>query len=136
MTVQFSVAVQNARGDAIETTIGTGAIIKIRTGAQPATCATADSGTVLASITLASDWASNAASGVKGWSSLPVSDSSADGTGTAAHYRLYASDGTTCGSQGSVTATGGGGDMTVDNTSFVTGQTFQITAFSWTDGNP
>lgn len=135
MTVQWSVTVANARGDAIETAIGTAAVIKIRTGAAPANAAAADSGTVVATITLASDWASNASAGVKGWSSLPVSDSSADATGTAAHYRLYASDGTTCHSQGTVTATGGGGDMTVDNTSFVATQTFQITAFSWTDGN-
>lgn len=135
MTVQWSATVANARGDAIETAIGVSAVIKIRSGSAPATVATADSGTVLATITLASDWASAASAGVKSLSSLPVSDTSADATGTAAHYRIYASDGTTAHSQGTVTATGGGGDMTVDNTSFVSGQTFQITAFSWTDGN-
>jgi hypothetical protein len=56
-------------------------------------------------------------------------------TGTAAHWRLYASGGTTCHSQGTVTATGGGGDMTVDNTSFASGQTFNVTAFTRTAGN-
>ena len=118
--------------DAIETATGTSAILKIRTGAQPATCATADSGTVLATINLASDWAAAASGGTKSWSGVPVSDSSADATGTAAHFRLYASDGTTCHEQGTVTITGGGGDLTVDSTSFTIAQQFNITAWTWT----
>lgn len=134
MAIQLSVAVRNARLDAIETTIGATAVLKIRTGAPPATCATADSGTVLASLTLPSDWMNAASSGQKtlagSWS-----DASADNTGTAAHFRLYASDGTTCGMQGTVTATGGGGDMEVQNTSFASGQAFTITAFTLTDAN-
>ena len=48
MAVQLSIAVRNARLDTIESTIGTSAILRIRTGAAPADCATADSGTVLA----------------------------------------------------------------------------------------
>lgn len=134
MTVQLSVAVRNARLDTIESTIGTSAVLKIRTGAQPATCATADSGTVLATLSLPSDWMAAAASGSKAMTGT-WSDSSADATGTAAHFRLYASDGTTCHAQGTVTITGGGGDMTVDNTSFASGQAFSITAFTLTDGN-
>ncbi len=54
MAIQLSVAVRNARLDQIEATIGTGAIIRIRTGAQPADCATADSGTILSAMTLPS----------------------------------------------------------------------------------
>jgi len=34
MTIQLSVAVRNAMLDAIETAIGTSAVIKLRTGAQ------------------------------------------------------------------------------------------------------
>ncbi len=134
MTVQLSVAVRNARLDAIETTIGVSAILKIRTGAQPATCATADSGTVLATLNLPSDYMAAASSGSKAKNGT-WEDTSADATGTAAHWRLYASDGTTCHAQGSITATGGGGDMTVDSTSFTSGQAFTVTAFSLTDGN-
>lgn len=121
--------------DAIETATGTAAVLKIRTGAAPANCGTADSGTVLASITLASDWAAAASGGTKAWSSLPVTDSSADNSGTAAHWRLYASDGTTCHAQGTVTATGGGGDVEVDSTAFTAGQQFNITAWTWTAPN-
>lgn len=134
MAIQLSVAVRNARLDAIESTIGTAAVLKIRTGAQPASCAAADSGTVLATLTLPTDWMAGASSGSKELSGT-WEDTSADATGTAAHFRLYASDGTTCGLQGSVTITSGGGDMEVDNTSFAAGQSFSVTAFTLTDGN-
>jgi hypothetical protein len=62
-------------------------------------------------------------------------DLSADNAGTAAHFRLYASDGTTCHAQGTVTATGGGGDMTVDNTTFAAAQAFTVTGFTISAGN-
>ena len=134
MAVQLSVSVRNARLDAIETAIGTSAVLKIRTGAAPADVATADSGTVLASLTLPSDWLAAASSGSKAKSGT-WQDTSADGTGTAAHFRIYASDGTTCHMQGSVTATGGGGDLQLDNTSIASGQSVTISSFSLTDAN-
>lgn len=134
MAVQLSVAVRNARLDAIETAIGADAVLKIRTGAQPADVATADSGTVLATLTLPTDWLAAASSGSKAKSGT-WQDTSADATGTAAHFRIYASDGTTAHLQGSVTATGGGGDLTLDNTSIASGQSVTITSFSLTDGN-
>lgn len=134
MAVQLSVAVRNARLDAIETTISTSAILKIRSGAQPANCAAADSGTVLATLNLPSNWM-NAASGGTMTKAGTWEDLSADNTGTAGHFRVYASDGTTCGIQGSITATGGGGDMTLDNTSIASGQTVTITTFTLTDAN-
>lgn len=134
MAIQLSVGVRNARLDAIETTIGTSAVLKIRSGAAPATVATADSGTVLATLTLPSDWMAAASSGAKAKNGT-WEDTSADATGTAAHFRIYASDGTTAHIQGTVTATGGGGDMTVDNTSFASGQAFSVTTFTLTDGN-
>lgn len=130
MTLQLSVAVRNAMLDAIETAIGTSAVIKLRSGAAPANCAAADSGTVIASISLASDYMSAASSGSKAFSSTPLTDASADNAGTLGHYRVYASDGTTCHMQGSITATGGGGDMTVDNTSVAAGQQVNITSWS------
>lgn len=130
MTVQLSVAVQNAMLDAIESTIGTSAIVKLRTGSAPADCATADSGTVIATFNLASDWAAAASSGSKSFNNTPIEDSSADATGIIAHYRVYASDGTTCGMQGTVTETGGGGDMEIDNNDVNSGQVVRIT--SWT----
>lgn len=134
MAVQLSVALRNARLDVIESTIGTSAVMKIRTGAQPATVATADSGTVLATLTLPSDWMGGAAAGAKALAGV-WSDTSADAAGTAGHFRIYASDGTTAHIQGSVTATGGGGDITLDNAVLAVAQLITITAFTLTDGN-
>ena len=135
MAIQFSVAARNAMLDAIETAIGVSAILKIRSGAQPADCATGDSGTVLATINLASDWMAAASAGAKALSGLPVTDSSADATGTAAHFRVYASDGTTCHWQGSVTITAGGGDLTLDSVSITAAQQVNITCWTLTAGN-
>lgn len=55
--------------------------------------------------------------------------------GTAGYFRIVDSAGTTCHLQGTVTATGGGGDMTIDNTSIASGQTVNVTSFTLTDGN-
>lgn len=134
MALQYSVSVRNARLDAVETTISTTPVLKIRTGSVPANCAAADTGTVLATLTLPSDWMAAASGGTKSKSGT-WEDTSADNTGTAEHWRLYASDGTTCHAQGTVTATGGGGDMTVDSTSFTSGQSFTVTSFTLTGGN-
>lgn len=133
MSVQFSTAVRNAMLDAWEAAIGTSAVLKIRTGAQPASCATADSGTVLATLNLPSDWMAAAASGSKAKAGT-WEDTSADATGTAGHYRLYASDGTTCHDQGSITATGGGGDLELITTSIIATQPVTITGFTKTMG--
>lgn len=135
MTIQLATSTRNAMLDAIETDAGTSAILKIRTGAQPANAAAADAGTVLATLNLPSDWMATASSGTKAMSGT-WQDASADGSGTAAHFRLYKSDGTTCIMQGTVTATGGGGDMTVDNTSFAATQPFNVTGFTLTAPNP
>jgi len=134
MSVQLSVAVRNARLDQIETTIGTAPILRIRSGAPPANCAATRTGTVLATLTLPSDWMAAASGGSKAllgtWE-----DTSADATGTAGMWEIMDSSATTCHAQGTVTATGGGGDMTVDNTSFVAAQDFKVNSFTLTDGN-
>lgn len=134
MALKYSTAVRNAKLDAIETAIGTSAVMKIRTGAPPASVATADSGTVLATLSLPSDWMAAASGGSKAMTGT-WQDTSADSAGTAGHFRIYASDGTTAHIQGTVTATGGGGDMTVDNTVFAAAQAFSVTSFVINDNN-
>ncbi len=134
MSIKLSETVRNAQADALETAIGTGAVLKIRTGTVPTNIADADGGTVLATLTLPSDWLGAASGGVKSKAGT-WEDTSADATGTAAHFRIYASDGTTQHLQGTVTATGGGGDMTLDNTSIASGQAVTISSFSYTRGN-
>jgi hypothetical protein len=134
MTFQLSTSVRNAMLDQIETTVATSAILKIRTGSPPANCAAADSGSVLATLNLPSDWMASASGGTKAKSGT-WEDTSADATGTAGHFRVYDSGGSTCHMQGTVTATGGGGDLTLDNTSVTSGQDVLITGFTLTAGN-
>ncbi|MCA9340422.1 MAG: hypothetical protein KDA17_05900 [Candidatus Saccharibacteria bacterium] len=132
--MQFSVECRNARLDAIETVLGASPVLKLFTGAAPANCAAADSGTVLASPTLPADAMAAAASGAKAKSGT-WEDTSADANGVAGHFRIYKSDGVTCVIQGTVSGTGGGGDMELDNTTLAAGQTFTVNTFSVTDGN-
>lgn len=132
MAIQKSVALRNAELDVGETTIGATPVLKIFTGAAPANCAAANTGTELWTETLPSDWAAAASSGSKAlsgtWSNTAIA------TGEAGHWRLYASDGTTCHMQGTCTASGGGGDMILDNTSIASGQTVTVTTFTRTAG--
>ena len=134
MALTKSTAIANAQLDAYETVIGTSPILRIRSGTMPATVATASAGTVLATCTLPSDWMAAASSRSKAKSGT-WEDTSADATGTAAHFEIVASDGTTVGMRGTVTATGGGGDLTVDSVSFTAGQAFSVTSFTLTSGN-
>jgi hypothetical protein len=133
MAIQLSISLRNSRLDQIETTLGTSPKLQIWTGAPPANCAAADTGTLLAELTLPSDWMAAASGGSKAllgtWTVAGVN------TGAAAHFRLKDNAGTTCHLQGTVTATGGGGDMTVNSTSITTGQTITVTSFTITDGN-
>lgn len=133
MALQYAVSTRNAKLDAVETDVGTAPILKIRTGAPPADCATADSGTVLATLTLPSDWMNAASGGTKTllgtWQ-----DTSADAAGTAGHFRIYVGPaGTVCKIQGTVGTSGT--DMIVDNAVFAAGQSFSITSFTITAGN-
>lgn len=134
MALQMSVGCRNAMLDSLETTIGTSAVLKIRTGSPPATVATADSGTVLATLSLPSDWLAAASSGSKAKAGT-WEDASADASGTAAHFRIYQSNGTTAHLQGTVTVTGGGGDLTLDSVSITAAQDITITSFTLTAAN-
>lgn len=134
MALKYSAAIANAQLDAIETTIGTSAILKIRTGAPPANVAAAATGTVLATLNLPSDYMA-AASAFSKAKTGTWEDTSADASGDAGHFEITASNGTTRHVQGTVTATGGGGDMTVDNITFAAAQAFTITTFTITNNN-
>lgn len=131
MAIQLSVTLRNARINAVESTIGTTPKLQIRTGAQPANCASADSGTLLAELDLPSDWANAASSGASTLAGTWTG--TASGTGTAAHFRLKDSSGTTTHMQGSVGQ--GTGDLSLDNTSIVSGQTVSVSTWTTTDGN-
>jgi hypothetical protein len=133
MAFQLSTAVRNATLSAIETTVGTTPILTISTDSPPTDCSTANTGTVLATMSLPADFMQNPASGVVQLSGT-WQDLSADASGTAGHFRVFDSTGTTCHMQGTITATSGGGDMELDNTNIAVGQQIQITAFTITAG--
>lgn len=133
MAIQLSTGARNARLDAIETTVGTAPKLQLRTGSAPANCAAASTGTLLAELTLPSDWLAAAASGSKALAGTWSGTGSA--AGDAAHFRIFDSAGTTCHMQGTVTATGGGGDMTVTNVTIANGQAVAVATFTLTDGN-
>lgn len=143
MAIKLSTGVRNARLDAVETQIGTSAKLAIYSGSAPANCAADTTGTLLVEFDLASDWAAAASGGAKALSSLPLSTTAAAGAPTnAGYFRIFTSAQSTapgstkpCEVQGTVTATGGGGDLTLDNISIAAGQTVNVTGFTLTDGN-
>jgi len=61
---------------------------------------------------------------------VPISSTAAV-QGTIAKFKMCKKNGSTIIS-GTVTVTGGGGDMTVDNTSVTVGQTVRLTGFTYT----
>ena len=132
MTVQWSTTVRNSQADAWESAMGTSVLVRLRTGAPPANCGAADTGTLIAEFPLASDWSPAATTGAKTLSGLPL-EVAALAAGTIGHYRFMNTAGTVCHEQGTVTVTGGGGDMTMDtNVINAVGQTTRITGYTKT----
>jgi hypothetical protein len=134
MSVQFSVAVRNARLDAIETAIGTAPILRILTGSKPATCADSQTGTLLVEMTLPSDWLAAASSGVKAKSGT-WEDPSANAGGTAGYFRILDSSGTTCHMQGNCTDLAGAGPLKLTSVVVVSAEPVSVGIFDLTDGN-
>ena len=127
MAIQHSDTTRNRLRDGYVAAFPAGASLVIRSGA-PAGVANAATGTVLATIALP---ATPFTSGTGQVTLNGTWSASASGTGTAGHYRI------TNGSdieEGTVSATGGGGDLTLDNASIATGQT--VTISTWTRTMP
>jgi hypothetical protein len=131
MALGFATAARTALGDALITYAGSGAILKIFSGTQPATGGSET--TKLAQLTFTGN-IGTCASGVI-TVTQPPSDTSADATGTASWARITKSDGTTVVMDMTVTATGGGGQLTLDSTSVTVGGTVAVTGGTITVGN-
>lgn len=128
MSLDLNNALANALLDRLDTEFPASSLLQIRSGAKPGAENSAG-GTLLAEITLpATPWAA-AASGSKAKSGT-WEDSSADATGTAGHYRLK-NAGDTRRIDGSVTGTGGGGDLELNSTSITSGQAVTINTFTY-----
>lgn len=128
---QFSTTLRNNRVGQLQSTVGGSGVLKIFSGAEPANCAAADPIGLLCTITLPATFLTSSG-GVTTISGSWTNTASA--SGTAACFRIY--DGSSnCHMQGSITATGGGGDMLFDSTSITFGQVIIITTYTVTDAN-
>lgn len=133
MVMRLSTTLRNALAAAITATIDGGpaaGYVEIRTGSQPATANTAASGTLLGTLTLSDPSFGAPSTGVITANTV-TGDTSADASGTAGWFRAYDSTGAAV-EDGSITATGGGGDMTIASTSIVAGGTINITGWTIT----
>lgn len=131
MALQYSVAVNNARLDAIEATIGASAKLRIYTGSAPANAAAAATGTLLVEMALPSDWmaAASSASKVKSgtW------QGTASGSGVAGYFRIVDNAGSATGLQG--TAGMSGTDLILDNSNISSTQVVTISGFTLNSAN-
>jgi hypothetical protein len=133
MAIQLSVPLRNAMVSQYETTIGASPKLQLRTGAPPADCAAADAGTLLDEIALPADWMSAADSGQVTLAGSWVGTGAA-AAGTVGHYRLKDGAGTNTHEQGTVTITGGGGDLTLDNPTLAVAQIVTVTSWVRSQG--
>ena len=134
MAIQLSTDVRDARLGAYKNTIGASPILRMYSGAPPANCAAAATGAQLVEAVLPAvpfgEPANGSLAKAGAWQDL-----AADAGGTLGYYRIYDGSGTTCHEQGTITQTGGGGDMTVDNTNVAQDQQVTVTTFTRTDAN-
>lgn len=128
MAITINTAFGNAVLDGFDAVFNSGTL-EIRSGAAPGADNVA-TGTVLATILLPADALAPAAARSKAKSGT-WQDAAADAGGTAAHFRLTSSGGTHV-VEGSVSATGGGGDLQLDTVTLVAGQPVTITSFAFT----
>lgn len=68
------------------------------------------------------------------WDFSPAVTAAAGNTGTAGKYRLTNSAGAFA-IEGTITASGGGGDLEITNTSVASGQSCSMTSLVYTEGN-
>lgn len=129
MATRIPTARRNAACDSVVDALDAGAAaatVEIRTGSQPASANDAATGTLLATITLGDPAFGAAASGVA--TANAIATDTGDAAGTAGWFRAKDSDGNTV-LDGSVTATGGGGDMELNTTTISAG--VNIDVVSW-----
>ena len=131
MAFRLSTDTRNKACDAIVDDIdaGSGAgTIAIRTGSQPSNVGDSDSGTLLGTLTFSDPAFGSASTGTATASSI-TSDTNADASGTAGHFRIKDSDANihsdgTCGL--------GSGDLSFDNNVIVAGGTIAISSMTVT----
>lgn len=131
MAFRISTAARNAACDAIVDLIDAGSppgLLRIRTSTQPTNVGDAENGTLLGTLTFSTTAFGSASSGTATAATI-TSDTSADASGTATHFRVLNAAATaiadgTCGQ--------GSGDMSFDNNVIVAGGVIACTSFTVT----
>lgn len=135
MALKMSTALRNRRANQLKLEIA-GGIMELRTGGQPASTVSANSGTLLCEISIPAECLTEAVSGVVSmagdWSGIGAF---AAGSGTApGHFRIRSAagivqmDGTVSGPDGS-----GMAKLSVDT--IAANMTIEVLSFSYTEGN-
>jgi hypothetical protein len=132
MAYRLSNDTRNKACDAIVDDIDSGTppgTIAIRTGAQPTNVGDADTGTLLGTLTFSNPAFGNAGAVTQGLATAAsiTSDTSADNSGTAGHFRIKDGSGSihsdgTCGA--------GSGDLSFDNNVIVAGGIIAISSMT------
>ncbi len=134
MAYQFTETARNNMLDEITALVDSGAAagkLRIYSGTPPANADAALSGnTLLAELPLSDPSFPAASSGQLTLDVTPVpEDASADATGTATFFRVLDSDNNVV-MQGTVSATGGGGDLQLNTTSIVAAGPVRVTSLT------
>lgn len=134
MTLRYSLTLRDLQADAIATDAGSGAKIKIYSGAQPASVATAPSGTLLATLTVAGTFGTTPTQGRLDFATV-TSDTTTVVAGTAGWFRVTKSDGTTGVIDGECGIAASGKELILNTTTFTAGGTVAISSGQITVGN-
>lgn len=135
MALRLSTATRNTRGNAISTAIDAGAgagTLAIYSGSIPTSPASPPNGTLLVTFTLADPVAGAAVNGVVTWNAIAATNVAT--SGTAGWFRVADSNGTAI-FDGTVTATGAGGDLQLDSTALVSGRLISIDSVVLTEAS-
>lgn len=100
MPIQYSAAIYLARLDQVEVSAGASPLLRIFSGAAPANCAAADSGTLLATLTLPADWMNTASGTTKTLLGSWTGTASGGAGATPTHFRILNAAGSVCHLQG------------------------------------
>lgn len=132
--MQYSIALVNARLQAIENVIGPSPQLRIYQGTMPLTVGGLDAATLLATLILPVDWMDDPVLGIVNLLGSWHTDAAVF-NGTAQYFRVWNAAGDTAHIQGTISLTGGTGDLQLDNTDVATGQALTISAWEILGGN-
>lgn len=131
MTFRISTAARNAMVDALTALINAGSppgLLRFRTGSQPTNVGDSEAGTLLGTCPFSSDAFGDGSTGTATAAAI-TNDSSADASGTVAHFRILNAAATaiadgTCGQ--------GSGDISFDNSTIVAGGVIAVSSLTIT----